>query len=360
MLIGIIGPPSAGKTTMSHFLRYAIDGSREVCSEYARHWIEKTERPPQTVFEQLIIHDGQIKWENQKLKSYDIVLSDSPVFLSFVYGSMLADKENKADQYVLSRLYELAIMEDAKRYDVLYLLPPRSIEKDGIRIQTDEDCTEIYNKIKNFMDENSIKYTMVPSRDHDQQASFVSSDLINNYNIKIRRVIANIKKMENECLPPESLLDTVNEGSGPQYNVKEVENSNHIKKGDSEEMIAIKFSGASDDLVEVDGPCWASGRGVINGEEFNAIREKDREFYITNCDGETYCKVWAIYDGCWCFAVNMVEEGHENFNPEIKITNSELNDYSTCLEIKIPEDLFVVQYRDLDEALVGNKIKPYV
>jgi nicotinamide riboside kinase len=185
--IGICGPPSAGKTTMSHQLRRLIDDSCECAKEYARHYIEKN-GAPMHVFEQMLIIDGQRKWEMQLSRIYDVVISDSPLFLSYIYGRMLTDVSDCKQKSALVRLYELAL-EATDEYDAIYLLPPRAIREDGVRTQDDEDAYKIYGLIEAFCDNHGIEYTHIPPGTYEDQSYLTAKHLEQYHGIKLREGI---------------------------------------------------------------------------------------------------------------------------------------------------------------------------
>lgn len=104
----------------------------------------------------------------------------------------------------------------------------------------------------------------------------------------------------------------------------------------------VTFSGASDDLVEVDGckgadefNCYQSGSGPIHwvGE----LRW-----------GDDSLRVIALYDGMWSFAVARTPDGHDGDGldlPEwsVSITNSSECAYSTRLAVEAPADVRLEQ-----------------
>lgn len=153
--IGLCGPPSAGKTTVSQLLRWKIQDianiTREVPREYARHYMEKY-GPITNIHQQLLIYDGQTKSEKQITNTYDVTISDSPRFLSYIYSKKFYDHWDKHQRAALVRIYELAL-ESLEDYNVIYLLPPHSIvEQDGIRCQNENDADCLFVDIKNFLE----------------------------------------------------------------------------------------------------------------------------------------------------------------------------------------------------------------
>ena len=88
--IGIVGVPGSGKTTLARGLAAECRNhpelkNVELVSEYARRYISKHGKI-ESISEQFLILEKQIEFEdsvcNDKL---NIMISDSPIFLSFIY-----------------------------------------------------------------------------------------------------------------------------------------------------------------------------------------------------------------------------------------------------------------------------------
>lgn len=188
--IGIVGAPSAGKTTTAHLVRHKLSAhpvSREVVREYARHYIEKYGQP-RTAFEQWHIYDGQTKWEQQAVDVYQVVLSDSPRFLPYLYSLQYLDHRESREVACVTRLYELAILA-LNDYDRIYVLAPNlDVEQDGVRSQKAEDAIAIDAMIRQFLwvhtavRERSrphfvVEVPQVDGKDPEAYAQFVVEDL---------------------------------------------------------------------------------------------------------------------------------------------------------------------------------------
>ena len=95
----------------------------------------------------------------------------------------------------------------------------------------------------------------------------------------------------------------------------------------------IKFYGASDDLVDVDGPDIR--------EEFSCFEPRGwsgtQWSGILEYAGETM-RVFAVYgpDGVWGFGVVQVDEDHPLPDWEVAIRHSEDCSYSTALLVAAP------------------------
>jgi hypothetical protein len=93
-------------------------------------------------------------------------------------------------------------------------------------------------------------------------------------------------------------------------------------------MQTAKFYGASDDLIEVEG--------VKGADEFTALA--DGPFAaVFNLGGKM--RVYAIYDGCWMFAVGQVDEDIPLPNWPVRIKQHPETKYTVLLEIDVPDDV---------------------
>lgn len=189
-MIGLCGAPGSGKTTMSHLLRYKLQKvtteSKEVCREYARHYMEKVGEIDE-IHQQFFIYDGQKKSEMQIRDNYDIAISDSPLLLTYIYGRILFNPTKKNNIAALVRLYELSLYS-AFEYDKIYLLPPQSVYQDGIRSQNDNDAIEIFNDIKQFTNihcpDKTIFLEGYTREEMEKWADIIIEDLIKDKIIK--------------------------------------------------------------------------------------------------------------------------------------------------------------------------------
>ena len=138
--IGIIGVPGAGKTSLCRAVTSAcrrLEGLKriELVSEYARRYISK-HGPCEDIWEQYRIMEKQIEWEDSVPEdSTDIMITDSPVHLGFLYASELLTNRPK-DIMVYNDIFKklTKLNETQPRYDVIFRLPP-IIEpvEDGVR-----------------------------------------------------------------------------------------------------------------------------------------------------------------------------------------------------------------------------------
>lgn len=138
--IGFIGVPGSGKTTTSRgvgsFCRKVGQlKAVEVVQEYARKYLGKFEI--ENLDDQVRILNKQIEWEDSLPKEVDLLITDSPIFLSFAYSLDLM-KDTAKDRMILTYIFEqLLEASSPTRYDIIFHLPPiLKPVKDGIRIAT--------------------------------------------------------------------------------------------------------------------------------------------------------------------------------------------------------------------------------
>lgn len=136
--IGYIGIPGCGKTTTARALaascsRIAALQRIELISEFARHYLSKYKI--ESLSDQYFITQSQIGMErNIRQQDTDIMITDSPVPLGFIYALDLRTDSPKDTMY-LNEIFRLINEEISLHpYDLIFYLPPviRPVE-DGIR-----------------------------------------------------------------------------------------------------------------------------------------------------------------------------------------------------------------------------------
>ena len=137
--IGFSGIPCTGKTSAARAFAIAareLEGISkiELVSEYARSYISK-HKSIEHIWEQYRIINKQSRWENSQPDSVDLIVTDSPLQLAFLYACDAHTPDSKNDM-VLSDIFKLILEESTARpYDIVFHLPPFAIplEADGVR-----------------------------------------------------------------------------------------------------------------------------------------------------------------------------------------------------------------------------------
>lgn len=139
--VGITGVPGSGKTTMARALSSTcreINGlSRvELVSEYARRYVSK-HGPVESMWEQYRILQKQCEWEDSVVNDkLDLMVTDSPVFLGFLYCNALP-RETSKDIMCWNDVFKALskLNFPTSRYDLVFHLSPKlSPVDDGIRL----------------------------------------------------------------------------------------------------------------------------------------------------------------------------------------------------------------------------------
>ena len=136
--VGFSGLPSTGKTTLTQAVNLALKQSNdfskvELISEYARSYIRKY-GPTQSIWEEYRLVDIQQEWEDLIDPSkVDVLLTDSPIQLAFLYATELNTGSPK-DQMVMSDVFKkISRITASNPYDIIFHLP-----EDGILVVIDD------------------------------------------------------------------------------------------------------------------------------------------------------------------------------------------------------------------------------
>ena len=142
--VGFAGVPGAGKTSTARGLASVcrrLDGLKnvELCAEYARRYIAKY-GAIESVWEQFRILKKQIDWEDT-VGAADLILTDAPVFLGFMYAQMLNSGSAKDVMLINDLFNEMnKLNSPMPRYDLIFHLPPKvEAVRDGVRPESNFD-----------------------------------------------------------------------------------------------------------------------------------------------------------------------------------------------------------------------------
>jgi len=162
--IGIVGPPSSGKTTVAeglshHYKEKGIYKRVELIAEYAREFVIRfgATKPA----DQLHILQEQIKKE-EAAEGADFMFTDSPFWLSYVYACHHGDWNDARDRHYIHAIHEL-ILPRIHAYDLIFYLPTneelRANANDGHRVHTTpQELWAVDKKIQGFMNLHDIKF----------------------------------------------------------------------------------------------------------------------------------------------------------------------------------------------------------
>lgn len=136
--VAFSGIPSTGKTSIARALAAFFKKTEtvkniELITEYARTYIENF-GPMETIWEQYKVLDKQTDKENQVPKQTDLLITDSPLPLAFLYVLDLRKDTAKDSMVVDDMFHKINSLNRPRRYDIIFHLPPIiEVVNDGVR-----------------------------------------------------------------------------------------------------------------------------------------------------------------------------------------------------------------------------------
>lgn len=160
--IGIAGGPSSGKSEtakiLSHTLNTEMGANSFHVAEFATTFIQKYKKNP-TFWEEFFIWHGQHEREHS-VDSANIVISDCPTFLTYIYLLHLPKEPFSGNTaMVLAKIYK-RVLFDIEWYSDLILLELKEYKENKIRYQSFEEASEIQSRIRGFLDDHRINYSV--------------------------------------------------------------------------------------------------------------------------------------------------------------------------------------------------------
>lgn len=157
--IGICGTASSGKSEtakrISNILNTKYKANSFHVVEYATTFIQKYGRPPE-IMDQFFIWLGQ-KEREEKASKADIVISDCPTFLTYLYSVGMEKSGLSLEKIALfmSKLYK-RVLFDLSGYSDIVFLQLKEYHPNNIRYQNYEQAMKIQESITRFLSEHNI------------------------------------------------------------------------------------------------------------------------------------------------------------------------------------------------------------
>jgi len=188
--IGLVAAPSAGKSTTAadvfvHCKRNGIPV--ELIQEVAREEINKG-WCIKSIAEQFIINRKQREKEDIIPKEIDVMITDSPTFLTYYYA--LWNTEYRSEEtLIMAELYK-DFLKDITRYDkIIFLNRVKPYVQDGTRVQTEAESNKIGVHLKALLDMHHVSYMEL---DGDTTAVEEIMTYINNPHILTCKILGSV------------------------------------------------------------------------------------------------------------------------------------------------------------------------
>jgi hypothetical protein len=163
--IALAGGPDSGKTALARSVAAQLRTAghlTEAVAEYARDFISRY-GVPVTVFEGLALAEAQQERERVVVQATAYLVTDSPLFLSYIYSAGIVNLSSAKERGCLSYIYRGATRA-LMTYDHIFFLPlnphPRP---DGVRTEYHlQEASAIGDAILAFLKLHRVKYSTLP------------------------------------------------------------------------------------------------------------------------------------------------------------------------------------------------------
>ena len=180
-LIGILGAPSSGKSTLATKVHYKLKqkGHNSIyVTEAATDYIAEYGFPTSPA-EELVIYYNQLNREQMYMGKKDYIICDSSTILCYIYMRMLyKDKLTPKDISTINHLQK-EILKSLNNWDKIYYVNPIETKlNDGIRHT--QEMSEVYAldvKIKSYLDIENIAYTDLSDIELDDRSDIILKEI---------------------------------------------------------------------------------------------------------------------------------------------------------------------------------------
>lgn len=165
--VGVMGPPCSGKSTLAAecFAELKKKGFHATLAlEFVRDGFHRGLKVEDTAH-QMLVYDEQRRRETQFDGVSDVTITDSPLFLTYLYG-LIVYGGSHTDRMSLTNLYD-KFLKNINFYDLVVVLEPVYAYHDdgGIRTQTQEEAVQIFEDMKTLLRIHKIPHKIFKSYD---------------------------------------------------------------------------------------------------------------------------------------------------------------------------------------------------
>lgn len=167
-VIGLLGGPNTGKTELAKTIYKKLSSqglSVAWAREFASHDLGTKGKPisEASAYEQYRYSFYQMRAEEEAIKHADIVITDAPLILGYIYPLIEKEKISDSRQIGFSKEFEHLFRQDASRYTNLYLLRKNNFIEEKVSNYHTESELRLFDIImRNMLTCNNINYTPLP------------------------------------------------------------------------------------------------------------------------------------------------------------------------------------------------------
>jgi nicotinamide riboside kinase len=180
-LIGILGPPCSGKSTLAAGVHTELKkrGYNSIfVSESATDYIAEY-GVPTTPMDQMIIFYKQLNREKMYIDSKDYIICDSSFILNYFYfrglfPQILSQKDIAAINHL-----QKEILKNIGLYNSIYYVPPvETNENDGIRFHDKSQILQLHRQIKSYLETENINHIDLSEIEISKRLDKIITDIV--------------------------------------------------------------------------------------------------------------------------------------------------------------------------------------